>query len=314
MELYRPTIERLNELKYYLQHNQFYGCQLALSNVVLWSEHYNTYYTTIADMLVFCQVEDGKPCAFTFPIGAGDAKAAFDAIVCYFKEEGLPVVFYLIDHRMYEQIESWYPDEYSLELHREDADYLYTPESLATLKGKKLHAKRNHIHRFIENYPDYQYEEITDDNAKECLELARNWMRNKASIAEQTGEDEYRDASDAGDAGDEYRDEYNAIELALRNREKLSAKGGVLRVNGKVVAFTIGSPINEKVFDVHFEKAYAQVQGAYAMINREFVRKHLMNYEYINREEDLGIEGLRSAKLSYHPAQLLEKGTLTAKK
>lgn len=301
MNLYRPTIEHIDELQSYLQHNRFYGCQLALANVVLWSEHYNTYYTTIADMLVFCHVEDDKPQAFTFPIGGGDAKAAFDAIVSYFKEEGLPVVFYLIDRMMYEQIEAWYPGQYELEMDRDDADYLYAPETLATLKGKKLHAKRNHINRFMENYPDYRCEEISDENVEECLELARNWINDKV---------EEEPNVDAG----EYADEYKAIEIALRNRDKLHMRGALLRIENRVIAFTLGSPINADVFDVHFEKAYADIQGAYAMINREFVRLQLMGYKYINREEDLGIEGLRRAKLSYQPVQMVEKGTLTKRK
>lgn len=300
MKFYRPTMDCLEELRSYLKHNKFNGCQLALANIIFWSEYYNTYYTTIADMLVFCHVEDDKPHAFTFPIGGGDAKAAFDAIVCYFKKEGLPVKFYLVDKMMFEQIEKWYPGQYVLELDRDDADYLYDAESLATLKGKKLHAKRNHINRFIENYPNYQFEALADNNTEECLELARNWIEDKLR---------------AGQIEDkaEYEDEYGAIKMALQNREKLNAKGGVLRVDGRVIAFTYGSAINDEVFDVHFEKAYADIQGAYTMINREFVRSFLMDYKYINREEDLGIEGLRKAKESYYPALLVEKGTLFEK-
>ena len=300
MELYRPTIERLDELYSYLKHNRFYGCQLSLANVVFWSEHYNTYYTTIADMLVFCHTEDGKPNAFTFPVGDGDARAAFDAIVSYFEKEDLPVTFYLVEKEMFEQIEAWYPGKYVLAYDRDDADYLYEPEALATLKGKKLHAKRKHINRFLENCPNYQYEEVTDENAAECLELARYWIDEKQKTSEEADENDYLH-------------EYHAIEVALYNRDKLFVQGALLRVEGKVVAFTLGSPINDKVFDVHFEKAYADIQGAYTMINREFVRHSLMGYQYINREEDLGLDGLRSAKLSYHPIQLVEKGTVTTK-
>lgn len=301
MEFYRPTIERIDELNYYLQHNRFYGCHLALANVILWSEHYNTCYTTVADMLVFCQMKDGRPCAFTFPVGNGDAKAAFDAIVCYFKKEGLPICFYLVEEAMFEQIEAWYPGVYVLQLERDDADYLYESEALATLKGKKLHAKRNHRNRFLENYPDYQYEEITDDNMLECLELAKNWKQEKEIITPK-----------AAWSKAEYEYEYKAIERALHNRERLMTKGAILRVNGKVIAFTIGSPINDNVFDIHFEKAYADIQGAYTMINCEFARRSLLDYPYINREEDIGIEGLRKSKLSYHPVKLVQKGTVFA--
>lgn len=301
MNYYRPTIERAEELESYLRYNEFYGCQLTLANVILWSSHYDTYYTTVADMLVFCKVEDGRPCAFSFPVGGGSAKEAFDAIVCYFKEQKLPVIFYLVDAKMYEQIESWYPGEYVLEMDSDSSDYLYETASLATLQGKKLHAKRNHINRFLERYPDYQYEDITDGNIDDCLKLAKDWYKDKLAALEDPS------------LSDDFDDEYEAIELAIRNRGILHMKGALLRVDGKAIAFTLGSPINNDVFDVHFEKAYADIQGAYAMINREFVRHQLMDYKYINREEDLGIEGLRKAKESYNPIMKWEKGMLYAK-
>ena len=191
-------------------------------------------------------------------------------------------------------IERWYPGQYQIEYDRDSADYLYRQESLATLAGKKLHAKRNHINRFLENFPDYQYERINGKNWQECLELERAWVREN---------------NPDGDADKE--NEERIIAYALEHRKSLNMTGALIRVNGRVVAFTLGEPLTADTFDVHFEKAYADIQGAYAMINREFVRRELSAFTYVNREEDMGIPGLRKAKLSYHPESLVEKGIVT---
>lgn len=95
---------------------------------------------------------------------------------------------------------------------------------------------------------------------------------------------------------------------ALRLYKELELVGGVLRVDGEIVAFTLGEPLSEDIFVVHIEKAFADVQGAYPMINQQFVEYECSSYKYINREEDTGSEGLRKAKLSYRPIFLVEKG------
>lgn len=100
---------------------------------------------------------------------------------------------------------------------------------------------------------------------------------------------------------------------ALRLYRELELKGGALRVDGEIVAFTIGEELCEDTFVVHIEKAYADVQGAYPMINQQFVEHECTAYQYVNREEDTGAEGLRKAKLSYRPAFLEEKGIVTEK-
>ena len=106
-------------------------------------------------------------------------------------------------------------------------------------------------------------------------------------------------------------DETCAINMAFRSFEELKLSGGLLRVDGKPVAFTVGEEINPEVYLLHFEKALSGYEGLYAAINHEYAANHLENYRYINREEDLGIEGLRKAKLSYNPAILLEKYSAT---
>lgn len=294
MKIYNPSMENIGILRSYLRYNKYYGCELTAANNILWSKYYDTGFSIVEDMLSYCKLSDGNPVMFTFPIGEHDPKLAFDRICEEYQTRGLEFKMYMVHPEMYKLIDEWYPGKYKIEYDRDSADYLYEYKTLAELKGKKLHGKRNHINRFEENYPDYQYEIIDDSNFQECIDMAYHWEK----------ENNPDDAKDK-----QY--ERDIIEEALKHREILGLVGGLIRVDGRVIAFTLGEPINEKCFVVHFEKAYADIQGAYPMINREFVRRQLKGYKYINREEDLGLPGLRHAKTSYQPIRLVEKGIVT---
>ena len=296
MDIIKPELKDIEILKKYLKHNKYRGCEFSAANTVLWSSYYNTCYTIVEDMLLFCRAEDGKPVSFTFPIGEKNHKRALDAVIKYFEDNDLPFLMHCISEDMYKLINEWYPDEFEIEYNRDYADYIYTVDKLANLKGKHLHGKRNHINRFLENYPDYEFVMIDKDNEEECIKIASDWNKEKNS-----------------DNDEEAQYEVNALRYAIRHMDELGLFGALIRVEGKAVAFTLADEITEDTADVHFEKAYADIQGAYAMINREFVRNCLGKYKYVNREEDLGIPGLRKAKLSYKPDILYEKGLLKRK-
>ncbi len=169
-------------------------------------------------------------------------------------------------------------------------DYIYNASDLAELRGKKYHGKRNHITNFKKNNPDWCYEEISEDNISDCIELHTNWIYDK-------------DQNDS-----DYSLEFESVLTGFENYKKLGFKGGIIRVNSKAIAYTYGEKGANGCFVSHFEKAPADIQGAYAIINQEFAKRLLEDgYEFINREEDLGIEGLRKAKQSYHPSLWLKK-------
>ena len=197
----------------------------------------------------------------------------------------------------FERLQEWFPDRYQIEYDRDQADYVYETEKLATLSGKKLHGKRNHINKFKIMYEDrWSYEPMTKDNVEDCFQMALKW-RNENGCEEDS----------------EKNAEICVTLNSLRLFEELGLKGGVLRIDGEVAAFTVGEPICSDTFCVHIEKAYAEVQGAYPMINQQFVSHECMDYKYVNREEDTGAEGLRKAKMSYRPVFMVEKGTVTRK-
>lgn len=181
--------------------------------------------------------------------------------------------------------------KFAIEYNRDLADYVYETEKLASLAGKKLHAKRNHINKFKNLYPDWSYETLTDDNVEDCFQMALKW-RNKNGCEDDP----------------EKNAEMCVTLNSLRLYKELGLRGGVLKAGGQIVAFTVGEPVSDDTFVVHIEKAFAEVDGAYPMINQQFVQHECMEYEYVNREEDTGAEGLRRAKLSYRPVFLEEKG------
>lgn len=175
-------------------------------------------------------------------------------------------------------------------------DYIYLRENLATLKGKKYQSKRNHINNFKKRFT-YEYIPITPDIVSQCLLLECKWYKSN-----QTNEDE-----------EELSDERRSLTYALHHFDALGLIGGAIRVDGEIVAFSFGAPINHNTFGVHVEKADVNYDGAYTVINQEFAAHLPERYLYVNREEDLGIEGLRRAKLSYNPTILLEKSAAIKK-
>lgn len=286
----RPEFEDRELIHSYFKQYPSRNCEKTFVNSYLWSRFYQVQFAIVENTLIFKSEDQGL--AFTYPVGESeDAKRALDFLKQYTEEKGVPFVLYLVTEDQFAQLEQWYPGRFEIEYNRDDADYVYESEKLATLSGKKLHAKRNHINKFKATFEDWSYETLTKDNAEDCFQMALKWRR-------QNGCDD-----------DEEKNAEMCVTLnSLRLLEELELTGGVLRVNGEVIAFTIGEPVSEDTFVVHIEKAYADIQGAYPMINQQFVEHECMDYKYINREEDTGAEGLRKAKLSYRPAFLVEKG------
>lgn len=292
----RTELEHRQLMHTYFQNYPSKSCERTFANALLWSRHYAVTFAIIEDALVF-QWKEGEELSFAYPVGAVEnVKRAVDFLKDYTTERGLPLVFYNVTPDQFEQLEAWYPGRFEIEYDRDSADYMYETEKLATLSGKKLHSKRNHINKFKETHAHWSYETMTPDNLEECFQMALKW-RNQNEC----------------DIDDDKNAEMCVTLNALRLFEELELVGGVLKNDGKVIAFTIGEPMDEETFVVHIEKAFADIQGAYPMINQQFVQHECMNYKYINREDDTGSEGLRKAKLSYRPAFLVEKGMVKEK-
>lgn len=264
------------------------NCDLSFSNLCSWRFLYNTKFAVVDGFLLLKFWADGE-LVYMMPIGNGHLNDALGALMEDAEREGEPFCLLGICAGMCSELETFMPGRFRFTADRDYADYVYLRSDLATLSGKKFQAKRNHVNKFKKSY-DYEYTPITPDRIRECLELEAEWCKaNNCDQHEGTG------------------NERRALVYALHNFDALGLTGGILHVEGKIAAFTFGMPINRDTFGVHVEKADTRIDGAYAMINYEFANHIPEQYTYINREEDLGIEGLRKAKLSYQPAIVLEK-------
>lgn len=173
---------------------------------------------------------------------------------------------------------------------RDCEDYVYPSEQLISLNGKKLHAKRNHINYFLENY-SYTYEEVTAETAKnECAPLMYELVGNKERNVNPF--------------------ELPAMKMFFENYDALGEEGAVIRVNGEIVAMSFGEAISDRTALIQIEVARDEYRGAYQMINKLFCENRWRDYTFINREEDMGLEGLRRAKESYRPIFLVKKYTV----
>ena len=297
IEFHKIELEDKEKINSYLQKKKYRSCDLVFANIYLWSRKYPTQYAIVEDTLIFCGIaEDGGP-SVTFP--AGDMEhvpRAMEAVFQWFDKQQARFRMHLVQEKEFALLDSWYPGKLQITYNRDIADYVYETEKLATLAGKKLHGKRNHINRFQENYPQWAYEPLTKENVEDCFQMALKWRQEMQCEIDL-----------------EKRDEMCVTLNALRLLQELELKGGLLRTEpqGEVIAFTIGEPLGKDMFVVHIEKAFAEIQGAYPMINQQFVLREAQEYKYVNREEDTGSEGLRKAKLSYRPAFLIEKGVVT---
>ena len=174
---------------------------------------------------------------------------------------------------------------------RDNWDYVYLRDNLANLAGRKYHAKKNHANAFRKENPDYVFSVISKNDIAECIAFADLWCEMKGQNAEGS------------------RCELCALEEALTKFETLNIRGALIRINGVVQAFTIGEKYNKDMAVIHFEKANPEIRGLYTVINQDFCANVLTDVKYINREEDMGLEGLRKAKESYQPEFMVKKYT-----
>ena len=291
---FRPiTAADADLLRSYTMESKCMNCDMNVANLCGWQFLYHTEWAVVEGFLVLRFVADGHV-TYMKPIGKGDLRPVLELLMADARSLGdafrmacvCPCAQGLMDESM--------PGAFVYSVNRDRADYLYLREKLVTLSGKKLQPKRNHISKFKRMYPDYEYRPLTEAMVPDCIRLGEEWCRTNDSCMQRAMQAEQR-----------------MIDYALHHMEELHIVGGTLWVEGRMVAFTFGARINSEAFDVCVEKADTAYEGAYAMINNEFVSRLPEDITYINREEDLGLEGLRKAKLSYQPDLILDKMTAT---
>ena len=274
----------------YLAEETERGCEFSFANLYLWGRQQLAVLHN--HILLFSQFD--RRSVYPYPIGKGDPKAVLDAIIADAHTRGIPCRITGVGAAAKQTLEALYPGKFRFHCDEGSFDYVYAIDDLAELKGKKYHGKRNHLHRFWEAYPNCKAEPLNVETLPRIKQMIAEWYR--AKLAENPNGD--------------YHMEQAALDKALRHYRELELEGLALLDGEQVLAVTMGSRLSADTVDVHFEKARADVNGAYTAINCEFARyiraKH-PDIRFLNREEDMGLEGLRKAKQSYHPHHMVEK-------
>lgn len=277
----------------------YHLCEHCFTDLFMWRGHYGTEICFLDGfLLIRGHSFDGTRSYYLAPVGEGDLGAAIDALEADANERGAPFLMVSVAEPMIARIEAARPDKFDFVHDDEDGDdYIYLAEKLRTLSGKKLQSKRNLVNRFEAAYEGrWVYEDMTEENAKDAYAFHLQWCERH------------------GCAGDrDFEGETCAIGQALHNFTALDLRGGLLKIDDQVVAFTFGCRATTDMFVVQIEKADPDIAGAYQMINRQFVLKNCQDVMYVNREEDLGLEGLRKAKHSYYPVMRGVKFAATPK-
>jgi len=290
------TIDDKATFQFYFSKAAFGNCDFSFSNIFSWKHSYGTTFA-VEDDFLFIRFQPGEYSpGYLFPAGSGNLKAAVERMKQDADERASEFHIYAITQKMFDLLEKAMPGQFLYEKDRDWYEYIYSSEDLITLVGKKYQAKRNHINKFKRTY-EWEYLPITREIIPDCLKLYERWCaENGGCTSEQS-----------------LIEERIATQNTFQNFEKLELIGGALRINGEILAYSYGQPLTKDTFGIHAEKCLYEIDGGFTMINREFAEHNCAAYTYINREEDMGLDSLRQAKLSYHPVILLEKGEVSLK-
>lgn len=309
------TIETKEIYTHYFSDSNERGCELSFANLNMWGTH---QYAILHDNLVFF-LRYGKHYLYSYPIGSGDKKATIDDIIADAKERHIScrIVGLYTDADV--SLEKLYPGKFSINKDRDSYDYVYDINDLASLQGRKYHKKRTHYNKFCKSFPDYSVVPLTENNINEIREMLDKWYHDRLT----------------NNPDNDYHLEQEALKKALLHYNDLNMEGLILLAHDNIrkthdnidnnnnnndtdnifnknhiLAVTLGSQLSNDTFDVHFEKARCDVDGAYTVINNEFakyIRDKYPHIKFLNREDDMGIEGLRKSKESYYPHHMIEK-------
>lgn len=265
--------------------------EFTFTNLFIWRHSYLIRLTRFKGFL--CLLSEKKEGPFFFPpIGEGDVVECYSALLHYLKERGSASKIARVPEEIVSQAD-WKSAGLAAEPDPDQSDYVYLVEDLATLKGRKYHRKRNHIKQFKEKY-DHQYTPLVSQRISECLQLQDTWcdIRGCSTIPGLASED-------------------LAVKEALTNFDALGMKGGAILIGDRVEAFTLGEALNRETIVIHIEKSNPAFDGLYPAINQAFLENEGSGFIYVNREQDLGEEGLRKAKESYFPHHRVHKYSVT---
>ncbi len=267
--------------------------ELTFTNLFMWRARYCPVWREWKDHLLIVVRTEREPPFGLPPTGTGDKAEALDYLTQYLGKTSADSRICRVDRRVVEQFVD--PKRYEVMEDRDNSDYVYLAEELINLPGNRFHGKKNHVNKFMKNY-EFEYRNLDDSAVKLFLDLQESWC-------------ELRDCQE----NESLLHEDWAVFEALKHHDVLGFAGGGIFINSKVEAFALGEMLNPDTAVIHIEKANPEIPGLYAVINQMFCKNAWSHVQYVNREQDLGVEGLRKAKLSYHPHHMVDKFTVIRK-
>jgi len=289
IELQPISLDSKSELEAYLAAEGSRSADYNFGNIFMWDRRFKQFYRMEGSRIVMLFERLGAPC-FAFPVGSGDIEPALDCMRQIAAERGFPLMISGIEKKHLELL----PEGFELSEDRDFSDYVYSIKALSSYVGKRLHAKRNFCNRFEAEH-EWHFELLNEELIQSCKEMLESWLHKSEDRLEETIDYEK-----------------TAIYQGFAHYSELGLEGGALFIEDKLVGFSVGEHCAPDTFCVHFEKAYADIDGAYAILCRESARLiKTLHPEvcYVNREDDMGKPSLRQSKLSYKPEYILEKYT-----
>lgn len=282
MEFQPITIQDKKLFDEYYQIYHSINSEENFTSMFIWQTYFGVQYALEDGFLILSLEHENFGRAFHFPIGHGDATKVLQALQAEYGK-GKPLQICPMTSSTQALLEESTGD-FTMEHRRDMDDYVYRTKDLIELKGKKYHAKRNHLNYFQSTY-DYTYHTITQESIPRCYQAVCKWIRER---------------------NDDPEEELDAMEKLFENYEALGVVGAYLEADGRIIGVTVGEEHHGAAL-IHVEKCDTDYRGVYVAINQMFLEHEFSHLEYVNREEDMGSEGIRKAKLSYHPAFLIEK-------
>lgn len=316
MKLERITLNDKKVFDKYFLDRKTHNSEFTFTNLYIWREDYDAKYAEVLDSLCIfiSNLYDEK--WFLFPIGVDLSdkerlKNILGECLAYFEKQNISPVICLWNEELKDVLTELYPDKWDVIENRDDFDYVYCVRDLINLSGRKLRKKRNHINRFKREYDGiWKYRRLSISDKDECIQLFEKWKTKKLNQIYMPSNIEIDCEYKKSDIASDYlthKSETKAVIELLDAWEQLNIVGGCIEVDGKMVAFSFGERINNECAVIHFEYADTSYFGAFAIMNQEFLINEWSDYKYIVREEDMGIYGLRFAKMSYLPDHFVRK-------
>ncbi len=264
--------------------------EYTFTNMFMWKKSYSIRYAIIEGMLCIFSQHSGSAETVNFPIGNGDIKPVILELSDYFKQTNQPLLIRLYKEEEIDALHKAFPDTFIITEDRASFDYVYKTDDLINLSGSMYHGKRNHINRFLSQY-SYRYHKIEGNLVNACYDMFDRWCSSKADSIPNISE------------------QREAVSEVLKNLSTLGVTGGGITVDNQLVAFSFGEILNAKssIAVIHLEHADTNFQGSFPLINQQFLMHEWSSLKYVNREEDMGLSGLRHAKKSYHPCLMVKK-------